>query len=304
MFVSAVAGAVLSAPLTAMGQTGRKVYRIGFLLLAPRDVQLYLIAAFEAGLREKGCTPGREVGYSGHTALGGTHALIEAGRLPGAQVVFDTSAGLLRVDVERGDEGTLMWLEPPLPTHRAPGHDVLEVLDTLGLARAGVGGWARPAVTPDDDLLLPVADLATLRALEPDMTRLGALRTTQRARGVLCVSRETVEPASKSHSLLRAPLRAAGGHRDRIGALDGGGVAVRRRPPDPGRRPRDLHRRAGRRPRPAGPAADRADRERRAPEPRVRGRARGDRADREPARGRRAGRRARPATGSAKSSVG
>src|SRR5258705_12536255 len=43
-------------------------------------------------------TPRREVGYSGHTALGGTHALIEAGPPPRAQVIFDTSAGLLWVD--------------------------------------------------------------------------------------------------------------------------------------------------------------------------------------------------------------
>jgi PhzF family phenazine biosynthesis protein len=98
-----------------------------------------------------------------------------------------------------------MWLEPPLPAYRAPGHDVLEVLDALGLARAGVAGWARPVVTPDDDLLLPVVDLATLRALEPDMGRLAAVRTTQRARGVLCVSRETVEPGSLSHSRFFAP---------------------------------------------------------------------------------------------------
>jgi putative ABC transport system substrate-binding protein len=60
-FISALAGAVLGAPLTAAGQPARKDYRIGFLLLAPRDVQLYLTAAFEAGLRDKGHTPGRDV---------------------------------------------------------------------------------------------------------------------------------------------------------------------------------------------------------------------------------------------------
>jgi putative tryptophan/tyrosine transport system substrate-binding protein len=61
MFIGRIAGGLLGAPLAARAQQVGKVYRIGFLLLFPRDVQLNLIAAFEAGLREKGYMPGREV---------------------------------------------------------------------------------------------------------------------------------------------------------------------------------------------------------------------------------------------------
>jgi putative tryptophan/tyrosine transport system substrate-binding protein len=60
MFVGSVAVGILATPLVVMGQSGRKDYRIGFLLTSPREVQLHLIAAFEAGLREKGYTPGRD----------------------------------------------------------------------------------------------------------------------------------------------------------------------------------------------------------------------------------------------------
>jgi PhzF family phenazine biosynthesis protein len=60
-------------------------------------------------------------------------------------------------------------------------------------------------VTPDGDLLLPVRDLATLRALDPDMRRLAALRTAQHARGVGVVSRETVEAGSETHCRFFAP---------------------------------------------------------------------------------------------------
>jgi PhzF family phenazine biosynthesis protein len=98
-----------------------------------------------------------------------------------------------------------MWLEPPLPACRTFEGDLGEILDALGLPRAAVGGWARPAVTPDQDLLLPARDLAALRALEPDMRRLAAVRAPQHARGVCVVSRETVDPGSRSHCRFFAP---------------------------------------------------------------------------------------------------
>ena len=60
-FIGTLTGGLLVAPLTADAQQTGAMHRIGFLLLSPRDVQLHLIEAFEAGLREKGYTPGREV---------------------------------------------------------------------------------------------------------------------------------------------------------------------------------------------------------------------------------------------------
>jgi putative tryptophan/tyrosine transport system substrate-binding protein len=60
-FIGTLTGSLLVASLAVEAQQAGKVYRIGFLLLSPRDVQRYLIAAFEAGLREKGYTLGREV---------------------------------------------------------------------------------------------------------------------------------------------------------------------------------------------------------------------------------------------------
>ena len=81
----------------------------------------------------------------------------------------------------------------------------MPIPDALGLARADLGGWARPATTPDGDLLVPVRDLGTPRALDPDMRRLAGLRTAQQARGVCVVSRETVEPCSRSHCRFFAP---------------------------------------------------------------------------------------------------
>jgi PhzF family phenazine biosynthesis protein len=179
--------------------------RIAGEMLVPGTAFVSAARDVDADWRLRMFTPKREVAYSGHTALCATHALIEAGRVPGARVTFDTPAGRLDVAVERSGGGALMWLEPPLPACKVFDHDVVEILEVLGLPRAGLAGWARPAVTGDGDLLLPLPDLATLRGLQPDMSRLAALRSAQRGRGVCCVSRETMEPGSATHSRFFAP---------------------------------------------------------------------------------------------------
>jgi trans-2,3-dihydro-3-hydroxyanthranilate isomerase len=199
------AGNPAAAVLDADGLDAPAMQRIAGEMLVPGTAFVSASKRPDADWRLRMFTPKREVDYSGHTALCGTHALIEAGRLPGPHVTFDTPAGLLRVEVERSGGGALMWLEPPLPACTPLDGGAVEILDALGLPRAGLAGWARPAVTPEADLLLPVRDLATLRGLEPDMRRLGTLRTAQHARGVCVVSRETVEPGSRTHSRFFAP---------------------------------------------------------------------------------------------------
>jgi trans-2,3-dihydro-3-hydroxyanthranilate isomerase len=199
------AGNPAAAVLDADGLDAPAMQRIAAEMLVPGTAFVSADAPAGTDWRLRMFTPKREVGYSGHTALCGTHALVESGRLPGDRVTYDTPAGPLRVEVERGAARPRLWLEPPLPACRPFEGDLGEILDALGLARAAVAGWARPAVTPDQDLLLPVRDLAALRALDPDMRRLAAVRAPQHARGVCAVTRETVDPGSRSHCRFFAP---------------------------------------------------------------------------------------------------
>ena len=150
-------------------------------------------------------SPTREIAYSGHTTLGGVHALLEAGRLGPGEAVFDTAIGLLPVTVERREGTTVMWLAPRVEAPRALPAPLPPLLAALGLAPEAVGDWARPALTADADVLLPVAGLATLHALRPDMAALAAVATAHGLRGACVVSRETVEPASVSHCRFFAP---------------------------------------------------------------------------------------------------
>jgi len=136
------AGNPAAAVLDADHLDASAMQRIAAEMLVPGTA--FVSASTQAGVdwRLRMFTPRREVGYSGHTALCGTHALVESGRLPGDRVTYDTPSGLLRVDVERGEGRALMWLEPPLPACRPFEGDMGEILDSLGLARAAVGGWA------------------------------------------------------------------------------------------------------------------------------------------------------------------
>ncbi len=150
-------------------------------------------------------SPTREIAYSGHTTLGGVHALLEAGRLGAGETVFETAIGLLPVNVERRGETTVMWLAPKVEPPRALTAPLPALLAALGLAPDAVGHWARPALTADADVLLPIAGLEALRALRPDMAALAAFASAHGLRGTCVVSRETVEPASASHCRFFAP---------------------------------------------------------------------------------------------------
>jgi trans-2,3-dihydro-3-hydroxyanthranilate isomerase len=158
-----------------------------------------------ADLRLRWFTPAREVTYCGHATVATAHAMVETGRLVSERIVFDTLGGLLPVRVERHLERPMIWLEPAVPECRPYAEPLDDLLGAAGLTRERLGSWAAPAVTPEADLLLPARDLASLRALRPDMGRLGALADARKLRGICAVSLETVEPGSRTHLRFFAP---------------------------------------------------------------------------------------------------
>jgi PhzF family phenazine biosynthesis protein len=148
-------------------------------------------------------TPKREVAYSGHTTLAAVHALLEAGRLRGEHVVFETISGPLGASVVADKTRRLIWLEPQVPTLHPFTGQLAHVREAVGLPAAA--GWAAAVTTPEHDLLVPVAGLELLRSLRPNMAALGDVATHAGLRGVCLVSRETVEPDSATHSRFFVP---------------------------------------------------------------------------------------------------
>ena len=159
----------------------------------------------DADRRLRWFTPTSEVTYCGHATVASVHALVEAGRLTGDRIAFDTLGGLLRVEVERRPDGNVMWLEPPLPALQPFVGTLDGLVAAAGLTGDGIGGWAKPALTPEKDLLVPASGLAPLRALAPDMATLARLGAAAAIRGLCIVSREAVDPGSTIHSRFFAP---------------------------------------------------------------------------------------------------
>ena len=159
-----------------------------------------------ADYRLRWFTPsGQEITFCGHATVATAHALREAGRLPGDRVVFDTLGGLLPVAVSTSSGATVAWLEPALPILSPYADPLPPVVDALGVTSESLGSWARPALTPERDLLLAVAGLEVLKSISPEMQRLASLGKERRIRGFCLTARETLDARSLTVSRFFAP---------------------------------------------------------------------------------------------------
>jgi PhzF family phenazine biosynthesis protein len=152
---------------------------------------------------------GHEVSFCGHATVAAAHALAEAGRLATPRVVFGTAGGALPVTVVPSEEGPVYGVEPPLPRLELlpePAAERLSKLrEALGLREDELGRWAPLAITPERDLLVPVAGLHVLKSLAPPLERVAAMGRAWALRGVCLTAREGLEPESLTHSRFFAP---------------------------------------------------------------------------------------------------
>ncbi|MBI2524500.1 MAG: PhzF family phenazine biosynthesis protein [Candidatus Rokubacteria bacterium] len=199
------AGNPAAVVLDAEALSEAQMQRIAAEMKLPGTAFVSRPAGEGTDLRLRTFTPTREVNYSGHTTLAAVHAMIEAGRLPGDGLVFDTPGGRLGVQVERKIGGTSIWLLPRLPSCVPFEGQVPALLETLGLTELELSRWAPTAVTPDADLLVPVRGLEALRRLQPDMERVATFGERNNLRGICVVSKQTVDPDSTTHCRFFAP---------------------------------------------------------------------------------------------------
>jgi trans-2,3-dihydro-3-hydroxyanthranilate isomerase len=142
---------------------------------------------------------GVELTLCGHGTVAAAHVLATRGQASG-HFVFAASRHRLAITLEGTGASTTVWFEPDCPRWTPETVDLGPVLDALGMTPNAIADWAPPARTSEQDLLIPVAGLDTLRTLTPDLGALARLATERGVRGVVLTARETREPGALTHS--------------------------------------------------------------------------------------------------------
>ena len=143
---------------------------------------------------------GIELTLCGHGTVAAAHVLAARGEASRGQLVFEAPRHRLAITLEGSGASATAWFEPDCPRWAPESGDLSPFLAVLGLPAGAVAGWAPPARTSEQDLLIPVATLDALRALAPDLGRLGRLAKDRGVRGIVLTARETREPGALTHS--------------------------------------------------------------------------------------------------------
>ena len=198
---------------------------------------------------------GIELTLCGHGTVAAAHVLAARGAAPRGRLVFEAPRHRLAITLEgaapsppRGSSRTAR------AGSRRAGISSPFLGDRSGCPRAPSRGWAPPARTSEEDLLIPVASLQALGALAPDLGRLGQLARDRAVRGVvLDGARDPRAGRPHSQPRLHPAPRDPGGLRDRLLACGHRRVALGDRRPRRRRRRGAVPGRAGRLPGPARP---------------------------------------------------
>ncbi|MFO0838617.1 MAG: PhzF family phenazine biosynthesis protein [Phycisphaerae bacterium] len=158
-------------------------------------------------------TPGVEVGFCGHATLAAAHALHEAAGLhwtparPGADFTFESSAGLLKLSLERldGADFLLWWMQMPDPGLRPDNTNPMHTCELLGLTIDDLDPGAPPMRTRDDDVILIIKSWQRLYETRPRMDELARWSERHRIRGFCLSTLNTLDDSTNVASRFFAP---------------------------------------------------------------------------------------------------
>jgi trans-2,3-dihydro-3-hydroxyanthranilate isomerase len=148
-------------------------------------------------------TPRQEVSLSGHTSLACAHALfssMSSGEAP-ALLTFRTRSAQLTVERQDG----FLWLTLPLPSLRDYPGALRDLAAALHLSVEEVRADIPLQLSPENDLLIPLADSRELGQVVPDVQAMAALGQQAGIRGFCLFTTRTRDPASHVQSRFFAP---------------------------------------------------------------------------------------------------
>ena len=190
-----------------------------------------------ADVRVRFFTPRKEIPLAGHPTIATMHALVEEGRFEVAgeprRIVQELNVGVLPVDLSRREDGHVRIAMTQATPEFHQELDPEAFARVLGIATADLREGAPPRVvsTGTRQAMIPVASLAVLERVRPDLERLAELETAEGYFSTHVFTLETYDPANRVHARHFGPSSGVwGGSRD--GERDGrdGGLLVATRP--------------------------------------------------------------------------
>jgi trans-2,3-dihydro-3-hydroxyanthranilate isomerase len=148
-------------------------------------------------------TPQQEVSLSGHTSLACAHALVCAAPagVSRSTLTFWTRSARLIVEQQEA----YLWLTLPLPRLQDYPGSPHDVVAGLNLSVTDLRPGFPLQLSPENDLLIPLAEGIELAQVMPDVRALAALGQGAGIRGFCLFTTRTRDPASHVHSRFFAP---------------------------------------------------------------------------------------------------
>ena len=175
-------------------------------------------------------TPRKEIPLAGHPTIATMHALVEEGRFEVAgeprRIVQELNVGVLPVDLSRREDGHARIAMTQATPEFHQELDPEAFARVLGIASTDLLEGAPPRVvsTGTRQAMIPVASLALLERVRPDLERLAELETAEGYFSTHVFTLETYDPANRVHARHFGP--SSGVWEDPVTGSATGGMAA------------------------------------------------------------------------------
>jgi len=193
------AGVVVDANELSEGQMAAIAARLGMSETA------FVMASQSCDLRVRFFTPSSEVRLCGHATIAAWHLLLEQGAIQPGEYTMETLAGPQSISCSPDGRVTMSQNLPQFGATVAPNRVAevlgLETCDLLPTEQMPV----QTASTGLHKIFAPIASLAAIRRIAPDLPAIEALSREHGAIGIYCFTLETLRGAT-AHCRNFAPV--------------------------------------------------------------------------------------------------
>ncbi len=183
-----------------------------------------------ADFRVRFFTPRKEIPLAGHPTIATMHALVEDGLIElgegSRRVTQELNVGVLPVDLSRRDDGRvrIAMTQATPEFHQELDPEAFARVLSITTGDLLEGALPRVVSTGTRQAMIPVASLAVLERVRPDLERLAELETAEGYFSTHVFTLETYDPANRAHARHFGP--SSGVWEDPVTGSATGGMAA------------------------------------------------------------------------------